>query len=232
MPSGWTGFYAGINAGYGIGSESLTATTVATAAATGPFTQSHGGDLALRGGLLGLQFGYNVQIQNWLAGIEADYQFGRQSGSSVASHNEFILGPAVPSAMSDIETARIKSFGTLRGRLGWITAGNFVWYGTGGLAWGQRELTVASTFSALAPAVENGAATRRVSDNHVGWVLGGGVESRLSGNWSAKLEYLYMDLGKMSVAAAGPTTTGAITTTASSGFREHIVRAGLNYKLN
>ncbi len=59
------------------------------------------------------------------------------------------------------------------------------------------------------------------TDNtRVGWTAGAGVEAKLSGPWSAKIEYLYVDLGH-----DGTTTPGA-----DASFTTNIVRAGINYK--
>jgi outer membrane immunogenic protein len=60
------------------------------------------------------------------------------------------------------------------------------------------------------------------SSNQLGWTIGGGLEYAFMGNWSAKLEYLYVDLGSFN-AAVIPTNVS---------FKENIVRAGLNYKFS
>jgi len=64
-----------------------------------------------------------------------------------------------------------------------------------------------------------------------GWTLGGGLESRLFGNWTAKLEYLYVDLGTISGTASASTPNLLIAVTSDSAhIRDNIVRGGLNYK--
>ena len=65
--------------------------------------------------------------------------------------------------------------------------------------------------------------------------MGAGVEAALGGGWSAKLEYLYIDLGKTELTtAAAATVVGATVLAISDGrtFRDtdNIVRVGLNYK--
>jgi outer membrane immunogenic protein len=60
------------------------------------------------------------------------------------------------------------------------------------------------------------------ASNELGWTIGGGLEYAFMGNWSAKLEYLYVDLGSFN-AAVVPTNVS---------FKENIVRAGLNYKFS
>ena len=71
-----------------------------------------------------------------------------------------------------------------------------------------------------------GAATATVKDVKAGWTAGGGIEGALGGGWSAKLEYLYIDLGKLEQTLSTP----AGTETFSSRVTDNIVRVGLNYR--
>lgn len=65
----------------------------------------------------------------------------------------------------------------------------------------------------------------------VGWTAGGGIEGQLMGNWTAKGEYLYVDLGSQSGSYATDFGLGFIqNATITSSVREHIFRLGLNYK--
>ena len=50
-------------------------------------------------------------------------------------------------------------------------------------------------------------------------LLGGGVEAAIAGPWTAKVEYLYVDLGR-----------GASVLGADASFKTNIVRGGLNYR--
>jgi outer membrane immunogenic protein len=95
-------------------------------------------------------------------------------------------------------------FGTLRGRAGYAIS-NVLFYGTGGLAFG--ELT-GQTFG--------------LSESHTtaGWTAGLGAEVGFAPHWSAKIEYLYVDLSSSQFV----TVTGA-----SNGYRFGTVRAGVNY---
>ena len=77
------------------------------------------------------------------------------------------------------------------------------------------------------------------SDTRVGWTVGGGVEWMFIPNWSAKLEYLYYDLGSATTSGAyvaGANTAGALqwayASTASTRFNGNVVRAGVNYHFN
>lgn len=71
------------------------------------------------------------------------------------------------------------------------------------------------------------------SSTKVGWVVGGGVEHALTGNWSVKAEYLYVDFGtvglrRLDVDPAGVHPQLFIDNTAN--LRAHIARFGINYK--
>lgn len=94
-------------------------------------------------------------------------------------------------------------FGTIRGRLGY-SFGNIMLYGTGGLAFGELK---GETFL--------------LSETHTnaGWTLGAGAEFAFAPKWSAKVEYLYVDLANSNF-----TITGA-----SNGYQFGVIRAGVNY---
>jgi len=60
-----------------------------------------------------------------------------------------------------------------------------------------------------------------------GWTIGGGAELALGPNWSARLEYLYVDLGTVNSTIVVP---GAPSLTDSARFQMNVVRAGVNYR--
>jgi len=94
-------------------------------------------------------------------------------------------------------------FGTIRGRAGYAF-NNILFYGTGGLAFGSLR---AETFG--------------LSESHttVGWTLGLGTEFGLAQNWTAKIEYLYVDLD----------SSNFVITGAKNDYRSGVVRAGINF---
>jgi opacity protein-like surface antigen len=101
---------------------------------------------------------------------------------------------------------KLRNLSTARGRAGFLV-NNALWYAPGGAAWATVKDTYQFSGSANpiifpgvlqpGPFLPGGAdfSTRRS-----GWTLGGGVEARLWGDWSAKLEYLYVDLGSVTEA--------------------------------
>lgn len=116
-------------------------------------------------------------------------------------------------------------FGTTRGRIGYANASWLV-YGTGGLAYGGINYN--GTTTATVGGV--GTATTSFTQTKAGWAAGGGLEARLSGNWSWKLEYLFLDLqapGSVTVTAAGETQTSTF-----HSMYDNILRVGLNYRFN
>lgn len=94
-------------------------------------------------------------------------------------------------------------FGTIRGRIGYAF-NNILAYGTGGIAFGNVR-------------GERGGISE--DKTQFGWALGLGAEIGLTANWSAKAEYLYMDLGSRTY-----TTTGV-----NNGFHSSVLRLGVNY---
>jgi outer membrane immunogenic protein len=95
-------------------------------------------------------------------------------------------------------------FGTVRGRGGYAF-NNILVYGTVGLAFGELR---ANTFGLTE------------SHTNVGWTAGIGAEVGLTQNWSAKVEYLYVDLANSNFAITGM----------SNGYSFGTLRAGVNYR--
>jgi outer membrane immunogenic protein len=228
--SNWSGFYAGVNAGYGVTSAPTTNNTLDTSGAAPAQILSSAADIASGGAVGGGQIGYNVMLApTWLAGIEADFQ---GSGQNVTSH--MLTGTPLPGASSDFQDVqgKLRWFGTVRGRVGYVANGGTLLYVTGGLAYGRIDLGMANDESNYAGGPS--ASTGSLSSTKTGWTAGAGIETQLWRNWTVKAEYLYLDLG--SVAAAIPLATpgGGVPFgihTGSVDLRDHVVRVGLNYHL-
>jgi outer membrane immunogenic protein len=208
----WTGFYAGGNIGYAVGSGHSSETL------TFPNGTQFSGEtftLTPAGALGGLQAGGNVQRGNWVMGVEGDWQVSSQKASICIQTCSVGTGP-----LNEALTVgqNITWLATLRGRLGYAD-GAFLWYLTGGGALGRVE----SNDVAQLPTVAAG-----FDHTRSGWTLGGGSETALTGNWTVKLEYLFVDLGTINDAfIAGFGNTEAI----HAGVHENIVRLGLNYRI-
>jgi outer membrane immunogenic protein len=224
----WTGFYIGGNIGYSWG-RSRDDSTLTNGAGTVLFVTSDRSNLD--GVVGGGQIGYNWQMQNWLWGLEADIQGTGERGSraftcptGVCTPPFGVLavfpGPAVPVALDQ----KLEWFGTVRGRVGVLATPKVLFYATGGLAYG--EVKTSETIGLVPASFSN-------SDIKVGYTVGVGVEGVIGGNWTAKLEYLYVDLGRVSgsflttIPALGG---GFLTSNYSSRITDNVLRVGLNYK--
>ncbi|HEU4804812.1 MAG TPA: outer membrane protein [Nitrobacter sp.] len=191
----WTGFYLGVNAGLGLGRDRTVHDLGGGAIST--YLQPLG---AVGGG----QIGYNWQTNSFVGpivfGVEADIQ-----GADMTDSRTNLNGIQY--------NQKLDWFGTVRGRIGLVN-GPTLTYLTGGYAYGNVNTTV----------VEAGV-PYAFSGNRDGWTWGSGVEAALGGNWTGKIEYLYVDLGNRTDVFDGGTQA------LHSELRENIFRAGLNYRI-
>jgi outer membrane immunogenic protein len=121
-------------------------------------------------------------------------------------------------------------FGTVRGRAGFLPAPTWLIYGTGGLAYGHVSSASDVSFTSTTDVYNGSASTTRT-----GWTAGGGAEWMFASHWTAKFEYLYVDLGTLSYADACITAVCTAFTPPPAyqtdlHLRDNIIRAGVNYK--
>ncbi|HEY2533829.1 MAG TPA: outer membrane protein [Xanthobacteraceae bacterium] len=153
--------------------------------------------VGLSGGQVGGTAGYNWQSGNVVLGLEGDVDWSGLKGTAAST--------LCPNGCSTNQTW----LSTVRGRVGYSFNG-IMPYITGGLGVGDIH---AST-----PGFPGG------SDTKAGWTVGGGLEVALPGNWSAKAEYLHVDLGSFNCG------TGCSTLPNDNvSLHEDVVRAGVNY---
>ena len=114
-------------------------------------------------------------------------------------------------------------------------------YVTGGLAYGEVSTAGAvSGTNITGPQGTNTVILTPVAasfgnrSTRAGWTIGGGLEGVIAGNWTAKIEYLYIDLGNVSGSLITPVTapSGApVTVRYTSHITDNILRVGFNYRL-
>jgi len=185
----WSGFYVGLNGGYGWGRSNWTSSAGTT------------GDFNVKGWVVGGTLGYNLQTGVWVWGVEGDIDYSNIKGSAGTV--------CTGGATTDCET-RNTWLGTARGRVGYAMD-RFLPFVTGGLAFGGIKMT---------PFTGGASATQ----TKLGWTLGAGVEWAFMSSWSAKLEYLYADLGT----ARCPAATCGLDNDVK--FRTNLLRVGVNYR--
>jgi outer membrane immunogenic protein len=232
-PPLWTGFYLGLNIGGGWdanGGQSgvsgyydpryaIGATPAGFPANTNNlFFLPNGNTVGSQGGVVGgAQAGYNFQFGQFVIGAETDFQGTSLSGGG--NNTPLTLFPAFYNNATNnnyltpigaITGANISLpwFGTVRGRAGYLVTPTFLIYGTAGFAYGDVQAW-------------------SYSNTRTGWTAGGGVEWLFAPHWSAKAEYLYVDLDSNG-------QTGNLGWTWGNRFHPqlNVVRVGVNYHFN
>jgi outer membrane immunogenic protein len=217
----WTGFYAGLHAGYHFGSSGgvnfdsvfgpLNPDYVTARETIAPQTL---GD-ELDGFIGGAQLGYNFQIDSFVLGLETDISY------LDLDEDDHVIAPVPPFANHDISSSQsIDWLGTTRLRLGYAFDRALV-YLTGGLAYGDTEFS----YRVVSESTGSGGD----EDFKVGWTIGGGLDYAISEAIVLRGEYLYYDLGKSSSrdfydfsATAGEEW--------NAKFRGNIIRGGVNFR--
>ena len=149
----------------------------------------------------GYQIGYNRQLANHVVlGVEADGIFGAPTDQAALAR----MPPAPYNTTLDY-------IGTARGRIGYAF-GPWMPYVTGGFAWGHPHVLI------------NDGTGAEVRHYQFGWTAGLGLEFAVSGNWSAKVEYDYVDLSRQFYDLSGFGLPGI-----NVDPRVQIARVGLNY---
>lgn len=220
-----SGFYLGVHAGWDFGDTDTNTTVAAGTYFAGTsvtsINTSSPTNLDDDGFNGGAQLGWLWTGGGWGWGIEGDFSYmGRNEAASVTVGYPCCVGTSYTSA----QAMDRDWLATLRARLGFDVGGAFV-YATGGAAFGDVGFAV-SFSDTFAPVATQ---TFSRDGTEVGWTVGGGVEFGLGAMTSAKIEYLYVDLG--SVGVGGIITTPAATDPPISGtasFVQHVARIGLN----
>jgi len=234
----WTGFYFGANAGFVSGR--LTADTLVRDAALGTPLLAVNSSSTLKGGSGGVQTGYNWQAGMLLAGLETDAQFSTQRtyGSAVCPgavcNPGFVAATGLDGPVTLALRHSLDWFATLRGRLGALFRPDAMAYVTGGLAIGG----IAHSADSSGFNLDNSGNPQPAPIPFVartaklGWSMGGGIEARIAGNVTGKIEYLHMDFGADSAGTINNQNMLPITITLNSRLTEDVVRLGINYKFD
>jgi outer membrane immunogenic protein len=186
---------------------------------TGAFAQclaTSGANSARGDGFIaGGHAGYDWQQGPWVYGLAADL-----SGSGLrTSMSGGLSGIGCPNDAAST-SAKVDWYGTVRGRVGW-SAGNILFYGTGGFAFGDVKLS--SRYTAA-----NTTTVASVSDVKSGVVVGGGLDYMFQPNLVFNFSYQYVDLGTLSLASSNLPATQ----TASAHARFQVLTAGLSWRFS
>lgn len=247
-PANWTGFYLGVNGGYGENASSRDTTVTGDASALATFLagtpQTVTGTAGIPGAdptgfLFGGQIGYLYQPQgtNFVFGGEFAFDGSNITGDKTAlstSPNANFNGAVIPLVPTNVVMhQQLDWVGTLTGVAG-LTLGNAMVYGKAGLAFGQVQESVAGPgFFTGTPLIGSRTAT------DTGWTAGLGIAYKFTQNWSFGLEGDYFDLGNHSVSTAdntfasvfGPGTPAIAYNTSHISEDFWTVKAALNYQV-
>jgi outer membrane immunogenic protein len=212
----WTGLYFGVNAGY---SWAQVTSNIEFTGAPFPIPGFLAGRTAtnsasLSGGVAGGQIGFNWQTRWLVFGLEADGQWSGQQGAVT-----FGCGDACTLA----ETVKIRSFWSGRVRVGYAFDRLLAYATLGGAvvnASHDLTATLDGTTATFLP----------LSHSKLGLAAGIGVEAIVWENLSVRLEYLYLDVDHHEATGFTPSAFFNTPVTETSRFRDHILRAGANYR--
>ncbi|CAM5475854.1 Opacity protein antigens OS=Afipia felis OX=1035 GN=NCTC12722_01138 PE=3 SV=1 [Afipia felis] len=229
----WTGFYAGVNAGYAWNDSGNFQNVDVNSTVIPGFSRAGDGFDFLGNSKSGSftgggQIGYNYQMGNVVLGLEADINYAGVKKSYAAGGDRF-------GAYHDVLSAdgKVEWFGTVRPRLGFLTSDRLMIFVTGGLAYGEVKTSAGINDYDYGTGARLAGINGSKSETRTGYTVGGGVEYALTSSVSLKGEYSYVDLGStthrfydndVSYPGAG------LYVIAKDDVNFHVVRAGLNYK--
>jgi outer membrane immunogenic protein len=196
----WTGFYAGVNAGYGWGTNNNDSVFIPGVGYTDFDNNDDGGFVG------GGQIGYNLQLGSFVVGVETDLQFADIGGGN---------GHGFHNGVHHGNGGGLDYFGTVRARLG-VAIDRALVYATGGFAYGGGDNGGCYAGTAFVGCGD---------DTSNGYTLGGGVEFAVTNNLTVKVEGLYVNLDRGGNDAYIQTGTNN-----QNDLEFGVVRAGLNFK--
>jgi outer membrane immunogenic protein len=227
----WTGVYIGLHAGGGWGFiQENSVPFPVPPQALGPAAGPGPGTLAplparvdMNGGITGGQIGLNYQT-NWLViGFEGQASWANLNGSTAC-----IVTAASPVTVTGANcTDKIDALGTAAVRLGvafdhLLIFDHLLVYGKGGAAWANNGYQIKIN---LAP----GTLVFSTNELKWGWMLGIGAEYAFTNNWSAKIEYNYMDMGSHAQRFTD-SIGGNLLIDTDIRERLNVVKVGVNYR--
>jgi outer membrane immunogenic protein len=221
-PPSWTGFYIGVNGGWGWSKNTGDEACIDPAGVVngaGCFSNGIGSIVKPSGGLAGGQIGYNWQSGIVMYGFETDFQW--------ADIKDSVSATVVPANGTYDASQKLDWFGTVRGRLGLTPWGNnALLYVTGGLIYGQEKVS-SDVF------LRNGQGYfASNSPTRTGGTVGVGLEYLFTPNLSGKIEGLWYDMGSETLIAPALIPNRGLLSRSTFQFEGAIVRAGLNWHFN
>ena len=220
----WTGCYVGLNVGYTWARFRKSNVTAVGIPPVVPVNTAFADfDFDRDGAEGGGQIGCNWQYGQWVWGLETDLQVTSVEGRTVFDHSIFNF-PQAGAFNTEVHSA-IRYFGTARARLGWTVTPTTLLYVTGGFAYARVASSLGFPTAAGVPT----AFVNFDQQTHFGYTVGVGAEAKIAQNFTAKLEYLYVDVGSKGYDFLN---IAGINYHWDQRVDFHVVRLGLNYQFN
>jgi outer membrane immunogenic protein len=215
----WTGIYVGGQIGYGWGK--------ANGSVGDYFGDYFSSSTTTNGVIGGAHVGYNLQLNQFVIGLEGDVDGTSMSKSGsrfFPVYGGLANGTANLNVSHSIE-------GSIRGRLGYAWDRVLV-YATGGVAFAGFNSNGCGSFTDAAGVWFGGCPSN--SGTRVGWTVGGGLEYAITNNWSVRAEYRYSDFGKATQYANSwdNPVLGSLGAYINRHFTENRVQVGFSYKFD
>jgi outer membrane immunogenic protein len=226
-PFGWTGFYIGANAGWGtLRDEDAPFCINPAGVVMGKgCSRVFGGQVRGDGFIGGGQAGYDWQSGRWVLGVETDIQGADVIGSDNVAGPFSVVGSKVLSpAASFAANEKLSWLGTTRGRLG-LAFDHLLLYATGGVAYGEASVSQSLVFPTVPVQFPSSA-----SATMTGWAAGGGLEYAFLGNWSAKFEGMFYDLGTITTSGVASPHINNFVEGKAFKVEGAVARVGINWR--
>jgi len=216
----WGGGYVGVNAGYAFGQSEWSDPL-------NPSGNSSSGNFNVKGALAGITAGVSGQWNAFVLGVEGDFDWQGLQGSSNSSFcTSIFLSPTAGSAPAGLSCKTDSTWiGTLRARAGYAWD-RLLLYGTAGITGANVQVRLDGQ--------------PRQTNFQVGWTAGAGLEWAFADNWTAKVEYLFVDLGTgpcnhgYSCGYDAPSAVlpppGPVSANDVVKLNENLIRFGVNFK--
>jgi outer membrane immunogenic protein len=197
----WTGFYVGAHVGGGWSTKDWFGIIGGAPEVASPDPS---------GWLGGLQAGFNWQTGRFVLGVE-----GQISGADLRGSDELINGGVATGYFAHTD---VNMVATLAARFG-VAFDHTLFYVKGGAAWVNEDHWITQG---------NDPYLAKTGVTRTGWMVGAGIEQALWSNWSAKVEYNYMNFGSYRISLYFP--DGSFDSDRDLDQKIHVVKFGINYR--
>jgi outer membrane immunogenic protein len=211
----WTGFYIGAHGGAAWTDKRWFLPGTGEVA-----------NYSANGAIGGVQAGYNWQSGHWVLGAEAQASWSEIRKGVIWTDPD----PAPYVEQDNLRAVRTVRTGTTVDRLGTIAAragyafDNVLLFAKGGGAWTHDIYRAFNANTANETLIASASGTRW------GWMVGAGIEYGFAPNWSAKIEFDYLDFGTERIVLASVPGVTPATRAFDIAQTISLVKVGVNYR--